>query len=59
MAATTAMDDDEYLAALSAQRPALVGDVAVLRSALQHRLTPAEFVAVGAAIDRMERTVAE
>jgi hypothetical protein len=52
------MDDDAYLDALSAHRPALTDDVAVLRLALRRRLTPAEFVKLGAAIDQIERTVA-
>lgn len=57
LGATGALDDASYLALLRARRPELSDDVEVLRTALARPLPAAEWVAVGAAIDHIERTI--
>lgn len=57
--ATGASSDDAYLDLLAARTPAVQPDVRTLRHALQSQLSAAELVAVGGAIDHIERTVSQ
>ena len=51
-------DDDAFLDALHSRHPSLVADVELVRSAIRQPLAPAAFLAVGAAINHMERMLA-
>jgi hypothetical protein len=53
------VDDAEYLARLAGRKPELAGDAALLRRALEAPLPAAEWVAVGGAIDHIERTITQ
>jgi hypothetical protein len=57
LGATGALDDDQYLALLGTRVSALAGDAEVLRAALHRPHSAADWVAVGAAIDHIERTL--
>ncbi|HEU4641891.1 MAG TPA: DUF4350 domain-containing protein [Gemmatimonadaceae bacterium] len=59
LGASGAMDDETYLEHLSARKPEVAADAALLRTALGRRLPPAEWVAVGGAIDHIERTITQ
>jgi hypothetical protein len=59
LGATGALSDDAYLELLRTRKPALAGDAATLRRALERTLPAAEFVAVGQAIDHIERTITQ
>lgn len=59
LGASGGMDDEAYLALLSARKPELAADAALLRDALARRLPAAEWVGVGTAIDHIERTITQ
>jgi hypothetical protein len=59
LGATGALDDDSYLSFISARKPELAADVNRVRAALARPLPAEEWVAVGAAIDHIERTIAQ
>lgn len=59
LGATGALDDESYLSLVSSRKPALAADVERVRTALDRPLPAAEWVAVGAAIDHIERTIAQ
>jgi hypothetical protein len=59
LGATGALDDESYLSLVSSRKPELAADVDRVRAALERRLPAAEWVAVGAAIDHIERTIAQ
>ena len=56
-AAREAMSDEQFLAHLGARTPSIAPDAQMLRDAAQRTLTPEELLAVGQAIERIERTV--
>ena len=53
------LDDEGYLSLISSRKPELAGDVDRVRVALVKPLPAAEWVAVGGAIDHIERTIAQ
>lgn len=59
LGATGALDDQSYLSLVSSRKPELAADVERVRTALDRSLPAAEWVAVGAAIDHIERTIAQ
>jgi hypothetical protein len=59
LGATGALDDESYLSLVSSRKPELAADVDRVRAALARPLPAAEWVAVGAAIDHIERTIAQ
>jgi hypothetical protein len=59
LGATSALDDESYLSLVSSRKPELAADVDRVRAALATPLPAAEWVAVGAAIDHIERTIAQ
>ena len=59
LGATGALDDESYLSLVSSRKPELSADVERVRTALGRPLAAAEWVAVGAAIDHIERTIAQ
>lgn len=59
LGASGALDDEAYLQRLGARKPELAADAELLRAALVRRLPPAEWVAVGGAIDHIERTITQ
>lgn len=59
LGAAGTMDDEGYLSAVSARKPELAHDVALLRRALARPMPAAEWIAVGDAIDHIERTITQ
>ncbi len=59
LGATGALDDESYLSLVSSRKPELAAEVERIRSALASPLPATEWVAVGAAIDHIERTIAQ
>ncbi|MBX6333692.1 MAG: hypothetical protein IRY91_17745 [Gemmatimonadaceae bacterium] len=59
LGATDGMSDAEYLALLAGRKPEVADDAALLRRALETPLPAAEWVAVGGAIDHIERTITQ
>lgn len=59
LGATRALDDEGYLSLISSRKPELAADVDRVRTALVNPLPAAEWVAVGGAIDHIERTIAQ
>jgi hypothetical protein len=59
LGATGTLDDESYLSLLSSRKPELAADVDRVRTALATKLPAEEWVAVGAAIDHIERTIAQ
>jgi hypothetical protein len=59
LGATGSLDDESYLSLVSSRKPELAADVDRVRAALARPLPAAEWVAVGAAIDHIERTIAQ
>jgi len=59
LGATGALDDASYLSLVSTRRPELAADADRVRAALNTPLTATDWVAVGAAIDNIERTIAQ
>jgi hypothetical protein len=53
------LDDEGYLSLISSRKPELAADVDRVRAALVNPLPAAEWVAVGGAIDHIERTIAQ
>jgi hypothetical protein len=54
---TTAADDTQYLSLLAGRAPVVAGDVRVLQRAIEQPLSAGEWVAVGGAIEHIERTL--
>lgn len=50
--------DEEFLAAVAARYPAAAGDAALVREALRSPRTPAQFLEVGRAVERIEDAIA-
>ena len=59
MGVGTSLDDERYLALLPSRKPALADDARLLGRALAQPLPVAEWVAVGGAIDHIERTITQ
>lgn len=59
LGATGALDDESYLSLVCSRKPELAADVDRVRAALATPLPAADWVAVGAAIDHIERTIAQ
>ena len=59
LGATGALDDASYLSLVGSRKPELAADVERVRAALVNPLPAAEWVAVGGAIDHIERTIAQ
>lgn len=59
LGAAGALDDESYLSLISSRKPELAGDVDRVRAALVTPVPAAEWVAVGGAIDHIERTIAQ
>jgi hypothetical protein len=59
LGATGALDDESYLSLISSRKPELAEDVDRVRTALAKPLPAAEWVAVGSAIDHIERIIAQ
>ena len=59
LGATGALDDESYLSLISSRKPELAADVERVRAALVTPLPAADWVAVGGAIDHIERTIAQ
>ena len=55
--AARALDDDAYLHAIAVRHPTLAPDVERAVAALRTPVSPAEFLAVGAALDHIDRTL--
>ncbi len=59
LGATGGLDDESYLSLVISRKPELADDVDRVRTALSSPLTASEWVAVGSAIDHIERTLAK
>jgi hypothetical protein len=59
LGATGALDDDGYLSLVSSRKAELASDVDILRASLARPLPANEWVAVGRAIDHIERTITQ
>jgi hypothetical protein len=59
LGATGALDDESYLSLVISRKPELADDVERVRTALTRPLPASEWVAVGSAIDHIERTIAQ
>jgi hypothetical protein len=59
LGATGALDDESYLSLVSSRKPELAAEVERVRTALGRPLPAADWVAVGAAIDHIERTIGQ
>ncbi|HEU4585327.1 MAG TPA: DUF4350 domain-containing protein [Gemmatimonadaceae bacterium] len=59
LGATGSLDDDSYLSLVISRKPELADDVERVRAALVKPLPASEWVAVGSAIDHIERTIAQ
>jgi hypothetical protein len=59
LGATGALDDESYLSLVISRKPELADDVERVRSALARPTQASEWVAVGSAIDHIERTIAQ
>lgn len=59
LGATGALDDESYLSLVISRKPELADDVERVRTALARPLPASEWVAVGSAIDHIERTIAQ
>ncbi len=59
LGATRALDDESYLSLVISRKPELADDVERVRAALARPLPASEWVAVGPAIDHIERTIAQ
>jgi hypothetical protein len=59
LGATRALDDESYLSLVSSRKPELAAEVDRIRAALARPLPASEWVTVGAAIDHIERTIAQ
>ncbi|HET7553209.1 MAG TPA: DUF4350 domain-containing protein [Gemmatimonadaceae bacterium] len=59
LGATGALDDESYLSLIISRKPELATEVERVRAALARPLPAAEWVAVGRAIDHIERTIAQ
>jgi hypothetical protein len=59
LGATGALDDESYLSLVISRKPQLADDVERVRAALARPLPASEWIAVGAAIDHIERTIAQ
>ena len=55
--AARSLDDEAYLHAIAARHPALAPDVERALAALRAPVSPAEFLAVGSALDHIDRTL--
>lgn len=59
LGSTGTLDDESYLSLVSARKPELGADVERVRTALAKPLPASDWVAVGSAIDHIERTIAQ
>jgi hypothetical protein len=59
LGATGTLDDDGYLSLVSSRKAELASDVDILRASLARPLPANEWVAVGRAIDHIERTITQ
>lgn len=59
LGASGALDDESYLSLISSRKPELAAEVDRVRAALVNPLPAADWVAVGGAIDHIERTIAQ
>ncbi|HEU4584795.1 MAG TPA: hypothetical protein VFR95_03550, partial [Gemmatimonadaceae bacterium] len=59
LGATGALDDESYLSLVISRKPELADEVELVRAALVRPAPASEWVAVGSAIDHIERTIAQ
>ena len=59
LGATGALDDESYLSLVISRKPELADEVELVRAALVRPAQASEWVAVGSAIDHIERTIAQ